>query len=126
MPMKILAIDDSHTLRLFIKNTLEENFPEATILVARDGREGFVMAQKNQPDLILLDFLMPEMRGDEVCRALLDQAETAKIPVILMSSSAAEIQATQEKCSHVLAKPFRDEHIDAVIDQYVRLQTVAA
>ena len=107
--MKILAIDDSPTLRKFISKHLTAYSDSYEVLLAATGEEGVASAVENQPDLILLDFILPDINGDEVCRRLLDEENTASIPVILMSSSAPDIEKNEGKFSNIirsLIKPF--------------------
>jgi len=86
MKQKILAIDDSLTLREFIQRCLAKQSADYQIVLAKDGKEGLSLAAREMPDLILLDFVLPDMKGDEVCRRLQADAKTAGLPVVLMSS----------------------------------------
>ncbi|MEM6883814.1 MAG: response regulator [Verrucomicrobiota bacterium] len=107
--MKILAIDDSPTLRKFISKHLTTYSDSYEVLLAASGEEGVSSAAKNLPDLILLDFILPDFNGDEVCRRLLDEEKTADIPVILMSSSAPDIEKNEGEFDNIvraMIKPF--------------------
>ena len=92
MPRHILAIDDSIALRMFITKTLAPKSEEFTVTTAKDGREGIALASSSKPDLILLDYILPEMTGGDVCAALLKEEHTSNIPVVLMSSNASDIK----------------------------------
>ncbi|HEX8312691.1 MAG TPA: response regulator, partial [Chthoniobacteraceae bacterium] len=83
---RILAIDDSMSIRTFIARTLGKNPEEVEIVTAKDGGEGVQMAGEIHPDLILLDFILPDMKGDAVCQRLMENPVTSTIPVVLMSS----------------------------------------
>ncbi len=112
MGKRILVIDDSLTLRQFIRATLNTQMSDAEVVLAKDGREGLASAQEEAPDLILLDFILPDLRGDAVCAELLKDPRTAGLPVVLMSSNVAEITRTQSEYENVvrgLAKPFKAE-----------------
>ncbi len=112
MANRILVIDDSLTLRQFIRTTLNAQIPDAEVVLAKDGREGLTSAREESPDLILLDFILPDLRGDAVCAELLKEPRTASLPVVLMSSNVAEIARTQAEYANVvrgLAKPFKAE-----------------
>lgn len=112
MGKRILVIDDSLTLRQFIRATLNAQMSDAEVVLAKDGREGLTSAQEEAPDLILLDFILPDLRGDAVCEELLKDPRTAGLPVVLMSSNVAEITRTQSEYENVvrgLAKPFKAE-----------------
>lgn len=123
MKQKILAIDDSLTLREFIQRCLAKQSAEYQIILAKDGGEGLSLAAREQPDLILLDFVLPDLKGDEVCRRLQAEARTAGLPVVLMSSSAADIKRTQEQFDNVIkaiAKPFTPELLCATVAHSLR------
>lgn len=120
---KILAIDDSLTLREFIQRCLAKQSADYQIVLAKDGTEGLSLAAREMPDLILLDFVLPDMKGDEVCRQLQSDAKTAGLPVVLMSSSAADIKRTQEQFENVIkaiAKPFTPELLCATVAHALR------
>lgn len=107
--MKILAIDDSPTLRKFITKHLAAYSSHYQVLTAATAQEGVDLAQKEKPDLILLDFILPDFNGDEVCQRLLGNEDTESIPVILMSSSAPDIEKTEGKFKNIvrsMIKPF--------------------
>lgn len=80
----ILTIEDDITQRTMIQRTLEKR--GYTVLMAEDGPKGLEVAQNQKPDLILLDVLMPGMRGDEVCRRLKSDNRTKDIPVLFLTS----------------------------------------
>lgn len=123
MKQKILAIDDSLTLREFIQRCLAKQSADYEIVLAKDGAEGLSLAARELPDLILLDFVLPDMKGDEVCRQLQSAARTAGLPVVLMSSSAADIKRTQEQFENVIkaiAKPFTPELLCATVAHSLR------
>lgn len=123
MKQKILAIDDSLTLREFIQRCLAKQSADYQIVLAKDGTEGLTLALRELPDLILLDFVLPDMKGDEVCRRLQADSKTAGLPVVLMSSSAADIKRTQEQFENVIkaiAKPFTPELLCATVAHSLR------
>jgi CheY-like chemotaxis protein len=91
--------------------------------LAKDGAEGLALAQSQNPELILLDYILPDMRGDEVCQRLFGEPQTSSIPVVLMSSSASEIKQVQERFSNVarsIAKPFTAELLCATVGYVLR------
>lgn len=123
MTKKILAIDDSLTLREFINRCLSRHSADYQVILAKDGQEGLDLAAREQPDLILLDFILPDFKGDEVCRRLQENPRTATLPVVLMSSSAADITRTQAQFDTVakaIAKPFTPELLCATVGYVLR------
>ena len=120
---RILAIDDSMSIRTFITRTLGKNTEEFEITTAKDGGEGVKMAGDSHPDLILLDFILPDMKGDAVCQRLLENPVTSTIPVVLMSSSVADIKKTESAFGNVvkaIAKPFTPELLMATVHHVMR------
>ena len=68
--IKILAIDDTLDNLITLKALIIEAFPEAKILTATNGEVGIELAISENPDVILLDIIIPDMDGFEVCRKL--------------------------------------------------------
>lgn len=83
---KILVVDDDPDMRETLEMILE--VAGYTIVTACDGEECLVRLKEEQPDLLILDLLMPKMDGFEVCKALKDPrlSKYAKIPIIILSS----------------------------------------
>ncbi|TGL37549.1 HD domain-containing phosphohydrolase [Leptospira perdikensis] len=79
----ILIVDDEPT-NLQILNEILQN--EYTLLFAKDGQKGIELAQSQEPELILLDVMMPEMTGHEVCKILKSNEKTKYIPVIFVTA----------------------------------------
>lgn len=88
MSQKILIIEDDDFLRSLAVTKLEkESF---TVLMAPNGQEGLALAQKEIPDLIILDFMLPIMSGFEVLTALKADDTTKNIKVIMFSNLGEE------------------------------------
>lgn len=118
MKRRILTIDDNSALRQFIHRTLTKKLPDHALSFACAGAEGLGLAASEKPDLILLDFGLPDIAGDEVCRGLQADAETAGLPVILMGSQSGEMKRTQgafENVIQTIPKPFTAEQLCATI-----------
>ena len=81
---KILLIDDEASLRKTVGRRLE--MWGYVALTAQSGEEGLQVAQEQLPDLILLDIMMPKMKGRNVCARLKADPKTAKIPVIFITA----------------------------------------
>lgn len=82
---KILIADDVDYLVEFMKSHLEQLLPDATYFRAANGYEVFTLAMRKQPDLILLDWEMPEISGMEALQTLQAHPQTKDIPVIMVS-----------------------------------------
>src|SRR3989440_3828117 len=117
---KILAVDDSLMLLSFVKEVLlEANYD---VVSASSGEEAVREAQSSLPDLILLDFILPDMRGDEVCRRLLENPGTTGIPVVYMSGYGAELQASRSENPNVIGflnKPFTSDLLIKTVETHM-------
>ena len=89
MKAKILAADDEPDALELIEVNLKSAGYE--VLTAVDGREALQKARAAMPDLILLDIMLPEMDGLEVCKALRRDAATMSLPIIMLTARTAEI-----------------------------------
>jgi DNA-binding response OmpR family regulator len=84
MPGKILIIEDDPTSLRLIEYALKQR--GYRVLTTLNGLEGIITAQKEEPDLIILDIMLPGIDGFEVCRRLNAGAQTAKIPILIISA----------------------------------------
>jgi two-component system, OmpR family, alkaline phosphatase synthesis response regulator PhoP len=80
---RILVIDDNRSLVRLMEGVLQKAGYE--VLTAYDGLEGLAKALNGKPNLIILDIIMPEMDGYEVCRRLQRHPMTASIPVLMLT-----------------------------------------
>jgi DNA-binding response OmpR family regulator len=117
---KVLVIDDSLMLLSFVKEILSEsNYETAT---AATAEEGLAAAASDPPDLILLDYVLPDMKGDEVCQRLTDNAATASVPIVYMSGFGADLQPDQIHNPNVIGslnKPFTSDLLIKTVENYM-------
>ncbi len=109
---QVLVIDDESGMRQFIVSQLEDY----QILEASDGKQGWELAKQHLPDLIVLDFMMPEMDGMEVCRLLRDHQPTSRIPIVLVTAHAGDaprLEALNAGVNDFLTKPFSSVELRA-------------
>lgn len=114
---KILAIDDSLTIRKLVDIIL--GGAGHTVLLAEKGAEGLALAKQEKPDLILLDYVLPDMRSTEICQQLLADAETSGIPILLISTNGAAIRqlyADSRNVRDYLTKPFQAKVLQSVVE----------
>ncbi len=117
---KILVIDDSLMLLTFVQEILAE--ANHDVVVAATAEEGLRAARDQRPDLILLDYLLPDLRGDEVSGLLHDDEATTKIPVLYMSGFGADLASAQAEFPNVLAilnKPFSSDMLLKAVEQHL-------
>ena len=108
----VLVVDDEPMIRLLLRQALElDNFD---VSVAKDGVDALEKVKENQPDVLVLDIMMPKMDGIAVCKALRKAQETAQIPIILLSGQAhySKRELLRTGASRYLPKPVE---IDALV-----------
>jgi len=88
MSKKILVIEDDPSTLRFVEYTLQQEGLQ--VFTARNGLDGLKSAQTQQPDLIILDIMLPGLDGYEICHRLRQKAETASIPVLMLSAKARQ------------------------------------
>lgn len=101
----VLVADDEPDMRRYLVMQLED----AEVIEARDGAEALALAKQHQPVLALIDHMMPEMDGVEVCRAIRGNHLTREMPVIMLTARADEqtkLSALDAGASDFLTKPF--------------------
>jgi two-component system cell cycle response regulator len=110
MPIKILTVDDSKTIRMVIQRTLGEF--DCAFCEAANGEEGLAVALCEKPDLILLDISMPIMDGVSLLAALRQDPHLRVIPVIMLSAELKGENAARLSrlgVSDYLVKPFKEQ-----------------
>jgi putative two-component system response regulator len=120
---QILLVDDNTTNLQLLRDTLEGYGHK--LLAAKNGKTALSIAQKAKPDLILLDIMMPEMDGYEVCKRLKADETTRQIPVIFVTAlSDAEDEAKGLSLGAVdyITKPFNPELIRARVRNHLELK----
>lgn len=127
----VLIVDDSKTHVAACKKWLSDD--GYNTLTAFDGREGIHSAKKGQPDLILMDIVMPNVNGFQATRYLKRQADTKHIPIILISGeeqSSGKIWAKKLGASSFLVKPLKKQTLlkvtAKVLDHYTNLSNQTA
>lgn len=88
----VLVVDDNTDVRAYITDILS---PEYDVKGAADGREGLDTCLKSMPDLVICDVMMPVMDGLEMCRRVKADAQTSRIPVVLLTARAVEGQRAE-------------------------------
>jgi DNA-binding response OmpR family regulator len=117
----VLVIDDERDLIELVSYNLErEGFD---VLAASDGRAGLQLAREHQPDVIVLDVMMPGIDGLEVCRQLRNDSRTSRVPIIMLTARAAEtdrIVGLEIGADDYMAKPFSPRELVARIKALLR------
>lgn len=121
MKPNILLIEDDLSLTELVRYNLEhEGFK---VECTTDGEEGWIMAQETPPDLILLDWMLPNLSGIEICRRLRRHPETANVPVIMLTARTEEtdrIRGLDTGADDYITKPFSPRELIARIKAIMR------
>ncbi len=118
---KILIVDDEIDTLLPLKRSLEvENY---LVVGANNGREALMKVKNEVPDLILLDLMMPEMDGYEVCARLKNNDMTKNIPIIMLTAKDAvrdKVKGLDIGADDYVTKPFNLNELKARIKSALR------
>ncbi|NJN02453.1 MAG: response regulator [Leptolyngbyaceae cyanobacterium SL_1_1] len=117
----VLIVDDSSTLREMISGLLIK--AGMTVIEARDGVEAKEKILAGSPDLVVLDIVMPNMNGYELCRWVKSNAGTENVPVVICSSKGEEHDrywGMRQGADAYIAKPFRPAEMVETVKQLLR------
>jgi CheY-like chemotaxis protein len=119
--IRILLIDDEEDFGFFMKLNLEKT-GRFEVTTTTSGTKGLILASKERPDLILLDIIMPELSGGHVAEQLLENPETANIPVLFITAIASRTDVQSQRGTiggrSFIAKPVSSEELLAKIDRF--------
>ena len=127
MQKKILVVDDEPDFAAIVQGNLEKEGFE--VEVAYNGVEGLEKVQANPPDAIVLDVMMPEKDGYEMCKELKDDDDTCNIPVVLLTAVASHVTSTRythadgmsTEADDYIAKPASAEEITKSVKRLLDL-----
>jgi two-component system, cell cycle response regulator DivK len=116
---KILVVEDVEFNRDLVVQLLEDDYE---IITAADGAEGLRLAERERPDLILMDLSLPIVDGWEATRRIKAHVELKYIPIIALSAHAMtgdEEKARQSGCDDYLSKPLDEDLLFEKIDKFL-------
>lgn len=119
----ILVVDDNHDNLRLLSEILSEHHDK--VRLAPNGERALATIRKAAPDLILLDIMMPDMDGFEVCRILKADQETTGIPVIFISAldeTVDKVKAFSMGGVDYITKPFKSKEVLARISTHLTLR----
>jgi twitching motility two-component system response regulator PilH len=117
---RILIVDDSPTETYKLAGMLEKH--GHTVLTAESGEEGVVVAKKETPDAVLMDIVMPGLNGFQATRQLTKAAETAHIPVIIVTTKDQEtdrVWGMRQGARAYLTKPIEESVLMGLIAEFM-------
>jgi putative two-component system response regulator len=117
----VLAVDDESTNLHLLRQILQERY---RLLFAKDGPRALELARKEHPDLILLDVMMPDMNGYQVCQQLKADPDTAAIPVIFVTAltdPADEVDGFEAGAVDFITKPVNPAVVKARVQLHLSL-----
>ena len=113
---RILIVEDNDELRNYLLQTLSEEY---TVQTCSNGKEALTIIPEYKPELVISDIMMPEMRGDELCKELKNNIETSHIPVILLTALNNEkdiLSGLKIGADEYILKPFNIGILKATVD----------
>jgi signal transduction histidine kinase/AraC-like DNA-binding protein len=127
----ILIVDDDPNIRELHARMVQSHVPDCRVLQAHNGRRALQLMAEEQPDLVLLDLMMPELDGFGVLEAMRKQDATRRIPVIVLTAqilAAADMARLQQGVAAVLGKELftRDEVLTQVESTLTRSKRLGA
>ena len=123
IPAKILVVDDTpRNVKLLADLLAVKGYG---VVTAASGREALIQVEAEQPDLILLDVVMPEMSGYEVCRKIRENAATRVLPVVMVTAldpAEERIKGIEAGADDFLAKPINQAELLARVKSLLRIK----
>jgi two-component system phosphate regulon response regulator PhoB len=113
----ILIVEDEEPVRSFLSQLLTEDGYQ--VREAIHGRQALELIDKERPDLVLSDVMMPVLNGAELCRQLKAREDTKDIPVILMTSGGRK-SSESAGADAFIGKPFELAHMEALVERWIR------
>ena len=124
---RILTVDDSKTVRMIVGKAFKRF--DCSIFEAADGAEGLLVAERERPDIIILDYTMPVLDGGEAMTQLMANPELKTIPVVMLTAeSGRDTMARMARLGvrDYLVKPFKEEVLVECVGRIVPLNAKAS
>lgn len=121
MKTRILLIEDDENISELVRYNIER--ADFVVDAVADGEEGLIRASEQVPDLVLLDWMLPNISGLEICRRLRRDAKTANLPIIMLTARADEpdrIRGLETGADDYVTKPFSPKELLARIQAVLR------
>jgi two-component system, OmpR family, phosphate regulon response regulator PhoB len=119
-PRLLLAEDDANLTELLRYNLERDGYE---VVHSADGEEAMAMAQDHKPDVVILDWMIPNLPGIEICRRLRRIPETANLPIIMLTARAEEqdrVRGLETGADDYITKPFSPRELSARLKAVMR------
>jgi phosphate regulon transcriptional regulator PhoB len=121
MGTKILVVDDEEKIvKIVSYNLTQEGYQ---VIIATDGQEALTKAQQENPDLMILDLMLPKVDGLDICRELRKNSSTSELPIIILSAKEEEIDkilGLELGADDYVTKPFSPRELIARVKAVLR------
>jgi len=115
-----LVVDDSLTTMVILSSYLKQEGLD--VLTAKNAVEALAKINRTKPDVIILDVVLPDRSGFEICRELKAKAETRKIPIVMCSTKATEMDkfwGRKQGADAYLVKPVDQEEFVKTVQRFI-------
>ncbi|MFK7814132.1 MAG: response regulator transcription factor [Maribacter sp.] len=124
MNKKLLIVDDEAHIRMLIEQTLEDLEDEGVeLLFAENGAEALEIIQKEEPNLVFLDVMMPKMNGMEVCQKVKKELHLNDVYIILLTAKGQEVdrqKGLEMGANKYMTKPFDPDEMLAIAEDILK------
>ena len=114
MKAKIFIVEDEPSIATLVKYNLEkENY---IVFISNNGEEGLKEIKKTEPDLVLLDWMLPDLSGIDICNALRKESKYKNLPIIMLTAKNQEedkVLGLNKGADDYLVKPFSHKELIA-------------
>ena len=121
MKQKLLIVDDESHIRMLIEQTLEDLEDEGVeLLFAENGEEALHLIQKEEPNLVFLDVMMPKMNGMEVCQKVKKELNLSHVFIILLTAKGQEVdrqKGLEMGADRYMTKPFDPDEMLSIAEE---------
>jgi two-component system alkaline phosphatase synthesis response regulator PhoP len=124
MEQKLLIVDDESHIRMLIEQTLEDLEDEGVeLLFAENGEQALELIQKEKPNLVFLDVMMPKMNGMEVCYKVKKELKLPDIYIILLTAKGQEVdrqKGLEMGADRYMTKPFDPDEMLSIAEEVLK------